>query len=89
MPPAYLASRHRDLWVASSSCELTCAGTGNFDPTQSSTFKSLDHAFNVTYGSGEAMGVLVEDVVRMSGFTVVDQQFGTSSFYVEVVTPSN
>ncbi|KAH0836320.1 acid protease [Lanmaoa asiatica] len=78
-----------DLWVASSSCELTCAGTGNFDAAKSSTFKSLSHDFDITYGSGEAVGTLVEDVVQMAGFTVSNQQFGTSLFSMQVVAIFN
>jgi len=66
-----------DLWVASSSCDSTCAGSGNFDPAKSSTFKSLNHAFNISYVSGEAAGTLVQDVVQMAGFTVLTQEFGS------------
>jgi hypothetical protein len=85
--PAYLTIHLRDLWVASSSCESTCAGTGNFDSTKSSTFKSLDHDFDITYGSGGAMGIIVEDVVQLAGFSVSNQQFGTSFFsFIVVVT---
>ncbi|KAG8215009.1 acid protease [Butyriboletus roseoflavus] len=66
-----------DLWIASSTCELTCAGTGNFDSAKSSTFKSLEHNFEITYGSGKAIGTLAEDVVQMAGFSVMNQQFGS------------
>ncbi|KIJ65105.1 hypothetical protein HYDPIDRAFT_111003 [Hydnomerulius pinastri MD-312] len=66
-----------DLWVASSTCGTTCEGTGNFDATKSSTFKSLGRDFEVTYGSGEAMGTLSEDVVQMAGFTIQSQEFGS------------
>ena len=74
---ACLAIVIRDLWVASSNCELTCAGTGNFDSTKSSTFKSLNRDFDITYCSGEASGIMVEDVVQFAGFAVSNQQFGT------------
>ncbi|KAH7885825.1 acid protease [Phlebopus sp. FC_14] len=66
-----------DLWVASSSCGSSCAGSANFDPTKSSTFKSLNRDFSVTYGSGDASGTLSEDVVQMAGFSVTNQQFGS------------
>ncbi|KAF8556433.1 acid protease [Imleria badia] len=66
-----------DLWVASSSCQSTCAGTGNYNSAKSSTFKSLDLDFNAVYSIGEAIGTLVEDVVQMAGFTVSNQQFGS------------
>ncbi|OAX43185.1 acid protease [Rhizopogon vinicolor AM-OR11-026] len=64
-----------DLWIASSMCQSTCAGTGNFDPAKSSTFKNLNKNFNVAYGSGEATGTLGQDVVHMAGFTITDQEF--------------
>ncbi|KAF9219785.1 acid protease [Gyrodon lividus] len=66
-----------DLWVASSACQSSCAGTGNFDSAKSSTFHSLNHDFGVTYGSGEVTGTLAEDVVQMAGFTIENQQFGS------------
>ncbi|KAN0088860.1 Aspartic peptidase domain containing protein [Tylopilus felleus] len=76
-----------DLWVASTSCQSMCTGTGNYDPTKSSTFKSLNRDFDVTYGSGDAIGTLIEDVVQMAGFTVTTQQFGsvtvTSSNFIQ------
>ncbi|KAG9309508.1 acid protease [Chiua virens] len=66
-----------DLWVASTSCDSTCAGTNNFNPSKSSTLKNLNQNFAVTYGSGEVMGTLVEDVVQMAGFSVSNQAFGS------------
>lgn len=65
-----------------------CTGTGNYDPTKSSTFKSLNRDFDVTYGSGDAIGTLIEDVVQMAGFTVTTQQFGKLSSYPDVVQRS-
>jgi len=56
---------------------MTCTGTGNFDSTKSSTFKGLDHDFDVAYGSGEAMGIVVEDVVQLARIAVSNQQFGS------------
>ncbi|KAG0705619.1 acid protease [Suillus ampliporus] len=64
-----------DMWVASSTCQSMCAGTGNFDSTKSSTFKNLTQDFTVTYGSGHAAGTLGQDVVQMAGFTISDQEF--------------
>lgn len=66
----------RDIWIASSTCQSTCAGTGNFDATKSSTFENLNRQFNVTYESGEAVGTFGRDVIHMAGFTVTNQEFG-------------
>ncbi|KAG2121887.1 acid protease [Suillus clintonianus] len=64
-----------DMWIASSTCQSMCAGTGNFDSTKSSTFKNMNRNFSVTYGKGSAAGTLGQDVVQMAGFTIVDQEF--------------
>ncbi|KAH7926411.1 acid protease [Leucogyrophana mollusca] len=76
-----------DLWIADTHCDSTCAGTGNFDPSKSSSFQNLSKVFDVTYGSGEAMGTLGQDVVQMAGFSVQKQQFGavtaTSSNFLQ------
>jgi cathepsin D len=66
----------RDMWIASSACHSTCAGTGNFDSTKSSTFKNTNKSFSVTYNKGYAEGTMGQDVVQMAGFTISDQEFG-------------
>ncbi|KZT72002.1 acid protease [Daedalea quercina L-15889] len=72
-----------DLWVASS--ETTGASTNipsgiaTFDSASSSTFKSLNQSFSITYDSGEAQGTLAEDTVQMAGFAVSSQVFATVS----------
>lgn len=65
-----------DMWIASSACHSTCAGTGNFDSTKSSTFKNTNKSFSVTYNKGYAEGTMGQDVVQMAGFTISDQEFG-------------
>ncbi|KAF8142067.1 aspartic peptidase domain-containing protein [Boletus edulis] len=79
----FLDTGSSDLWIASSNCDSTCAGTGNYNSAKSSTFKPLNRGLNITYISGDAIGTLVEDVVQMAGFTVLNQQFGsvTSTSY--------
>jgi len=64
-----------DLWVADSSCTESC-NVPLFTSSQSSTFTSLNTPFNITYGSGQAAGTLVEDTVTMAGYTVKNQKFG-------------
>lgn len=65
-----------DLWVADVSCTIGCSRIAVFDATSSSTFKNLSQPFDVTYGSGEAVGSLAQDVVQMAGFSVPNQVFG-------------
>ncbi|KAG1785607.1 acid protease [Suillus plorans] len=65
-----------DMWVSSSTCQSTCAGTGNFDSAKSSTFKNMNKNFSVTYEKGYAAGTVGKDVVQMAGFTISDQTFG-------------
>ncbi|KAG2749602.1 acid protease [Suillus brevipes Sb2] len=64
-----------DMWIASSTCQSMCAGTGNFDSTKSSTFKNLNKNFSVSYSKGYAAGTIGQDVVQMAGFTIPDQTF--------------
>jgi len=63
-----------DLWLTSSSCELSaCQGIPPFH--SSSTFQNLSTPFSISYGSGEAAGTLGSDVVQMAGFSVSNQVF--------------
>ncbi|KAI6044490.1 aspartic peptidase domain-containing protein [Pisolithus marmoratus] len=64
-----------DLWVADTSCTIGCSRIAVFDATSSSTFKNLSQPFDITYGSGQAVGSLGEDVVQMAGFSVPNQAF--------------
>ncbi|KAF8842383.1 acid protease [Paxillus ammoniavirescens] len=65
-----------DLWVADSGCRTGCSGIAVFDSASSSTFQNRSQQFSVTYGSGQVIGVLAEDVVQMAGFSVQNQPFG-------------
>jgi cathepsin D len=65
-----------DLWVADASCTLGCDQTKTFDPTTSSSFQNTSSNFAIQYGSGQAAGILGQDVVQMAGFTVPNQVFG-------------
>ncbi|KAG1735495.1 acid protease [Suillus lakei] len=64
-----------DMWIASSTCQSVCAGTGNFDSAKSSTFENMNKGFSVTYGKGAAAGTVGQDVVQMAGFTISKQTF--------------
>lgn len=62
-----------DLWVEGAGCE-GCSGT-SFDNAKSSTFKDLNRTFSITYGSGSANGVLVQDDVKMGAYMVKGTTF--------------
>ncbi|KAL7421026.1 hypothetical protein Q5752_003910 [Cryptotrichosporon argae] len=64
-----------DLWVASTACS-ECDGLTTYDSSASSTYVSSGKLFDITYGSGEAEGVIATDTVTMGGYTVTDQTFG-------------
>lgn len=80
-----------DLWVAGSGCttcgntptlDLSTSsnsrrqfGSGSSSNPPSSSLTNLKAPFSITYGSGAASGTLVQDVVSMAGFSVVDQVF--------------
>ncbi|KAI9573802.1 acid protease [Boletus coccyginus] len=66
-----------DLWVADVNCDLSCSnGSNPYNSASSSTFHNLSQPFSITYGSGQAAGDLVSDVVQMAGFSVSNQSFG-------------
>ena len=65
-----------DMWLASITCHQGCTDIPTFDPSSSSSFKNESETFSVTYGSGQAEGLLVEDTVQIAGFSVSKQKFG-------------
>jgi len=66
----------RDLWVAGSLCKTGCGSSPTFDASTSSSFKNQSTNFDVTYGSGQAVGTIGSDVIQMGGFSVNNQIFG-------------
>lgn len=71
-----------DLWVASTGASTTSnipQDIATFDEKSSTTFKSLNQSFTITYDSGEAQGTLAQDTVQMAGFEVDAQVFATVS----------
>lgn len=69
-----------DMWVADQDCTTnTCAGLPRFDTRDSSTYSASNTPFQISYGSGDAAGLIVSDTVTMGGFTVQSQGFGTLS----------
>ena len=67
---------HSDLWIADTNCVFGCDSVPTFDPSTSSTFSNQSTPFQITYGSGQAVGVLGQDIVQLAGFSVSDQTFG-------------
>ncbi|KIM53136.1 hypothetical protein SCLCIDRAFT_139594 [Scleroderma citrinum Foug A] len=64
-----------DLWVADTSCTSGCSKIALLEAASSSTLKNLSQPFQIQYGSGQAAGYLVQDVVQMAGFSVSNQVF--------------
>jgi hypothetical protein len=68
-----------DLWVAGSQCTTqTCRAITTFTTSSSSSFGSNNAPFSITYGSGQAQGVVAQDTIAMGGFSVNQQGFGGS-----------
>ncbi|KAF9442665.1 acid protease [Macrolepiota fuliginosa MF-IS2] len=68
-----------DLWVADSQCTTGCISIPTFQSSSSSTFQNLSKPFQITYGSGQAQGSLVQDMIQMAGFSVPNQIFATAN----------
>ncbi|ORX38818.1 aspartic peptidase domain-containing protein [Kockovaella imperatae] len=64
-----------DLWLASTNCSIGCNGMSQFDPDNSTTFRNLKSTFDISYGSGQAHGILGQDVVTLGGYSVAGQTF--------------
>ena len=65
-----------DLWLAAGSCGNCTATTELYALASSSTSKSLNKDFSITYGTGHASGTTVEDIVTLGGYTAESQVFG-------------
>lgn len=65
-----------DLWIADNDCISGCDSIPTFDSSASSSFVNLTTDFSITYGSGQAAGVLGQDTIQMAGFSVSNQTFG-------------
>jgi len=66
-----------NLWITSTECKtLSCQLHRQFNPKSSSTFKRLDLALQVEFGSGSVEGSLAEDVIAIGPVEVSHQAFG-------------
>ncbi|KAH9985819.1 acid protease [Russula compacta] len=80
MPPQMLTvdvdTGSADLWVPSGCGK--CYGH-RFEAARSSTFRSTNQEFSITYGTGKVSGKVVTDTVSIAGLTVANQAFGSVS----------
>ena len=66
-----------DMWVADMDCTTsTCSDLERFDTASSSTYEASSTPFRISYGSGDAAGLITRDTVTMGGFTIQNQGFG-------------
>lgn len=71
------------MWVADQDCTTnTCSSLTRFNTLDSSTYDASSTPFQISYGSGDAAGLIVQDTVTMGGFTVQNQGFGQSLSYL-------
>jgi len=64
-----------DLWFATSGCAGCSTSTPVLDPVKSTTLQLGTQRVPLSYGSGNAEGVLARDTVTMGPFTVNPQSF--------------
>ncbi|VDB83061.1 unnamed protein product [Peniophora sp. CBMAI 1063] len=71
-----------DLFLPSSSCGSTCSGHTLYNPSKSSTAKSLGKSFSLAYGDGSTVsGTQYTDTVAIAGLTATKQTLGSASKY--------
>ncbi|KAF8839262.1 acid protease [Paxillus ammoniavirescens] len=72
-----------DLFVPDRTCVtvITCDGHMRYDPFNSSTSQNLISPFELTYGSGQTVGLQYSDTVVVGGYKVPNQTFGSAEIY--------
>ncbi len=82
----HLDTGSSDLWCNSPQSNLcssrfrNCAVSGTYDSTASSTYKLVNHGFNISYVDGTgAVGDYVTDTLDIGGQTITDFQFGVGT----------
>ncbi|XP_051891100.1 gastricsin-like [Pristis pectinata] len=68
-----------NLWVPSIYCSSApCDNHARFNPTQSSTYRSSQQTFYMSYGSGSLSGFFGYDTVNVAGISIPNQEVGLS-----------
>ncbi|CEI99828.1 hypothetical protein RMCBS344292_13908 [Rhizopus microsporus] len=75
-----------DLWVPGNTCPAADCPNNLFDPSASSTYKSLNQPFTLTYGIGNVNGTYATDTITVAGATIQNQQFGLASDTKQILT---
>ncbi|EIW86538.1 peptidase A1, partial [Coniophora puteana RWD-64-598 SS2] len=71
-----------DLFLPGPSCGSTCSGHSKYNPSSSSTAKSLGESFSLEYGDGSTVsGTQYTDTVSIAGLTVTGQTLGAAKTY--------
>lgn len=73
-----------DIWVSGSECPETVCPVARFTEASSSTYKTDNSVFNITYGVGQAVGIYATDTITIAGATITDQQFGIATSTSEI-----
>ncbi|XP_076853552.1 gastricsin-like [Brachyhypopomus gauderio] len=69
-----------NLWVDSIYCNTqACTTHTQFNPQESSTYRSTSETFYLPYGAGSLNGVFGYDTVTLSGISVSGQEIGLST----------
>jgi len=71
-----------DLWVGSEDCQSDGGGCGNhkfLGNQSSSSFVDTGKTFEVTYGTGEVSGDIVQDDITIAGLTLNAHTFGVAT----------
>ncbi|KAH8827704.1 acid protease [Flagelloscypha sp. PMI_526] len=71
-----------DLFLPASTCGTTCSGHTLYNPSKSSTSKSLGKSFSLAYGDGSTVsGKQYTDTVQIGGLTATKQTLGSATKY--------
>ncbi|PIL35762.1 transporter [Ganoderma sinense ZZ0214-1] len=72
-----------DLWVGAENCQSESGGDcGNHNflgPQSSSSFKDLGKQFQVTYGTGNVQGDIIQDDISVAGLALPAHTFGVAT----------
>jgi hypothetical protein len=73
-----------DFYVPFANCTLGgCAGRATLGPQDSTTLNVTEQKFSIDYGgsSDSLSGIVVEDTLKLAGFTIPNMQIGAAQVY--------